>query len=69
MPMSRKHYREAAEIIHREVDDLMSLPEGDMRYSAMVSVECIARGLATMFQIDNSRFQRDKFMEACGIEE
>ncbi len=67
MAMSRKHYREVAEIIKEEYDYSLALPmsEGMVIRATLVNV---AGGLATMFKIDNTLFDRRQFMEACGIE-
>lgn len=64
MAMSRKHYREAAEIIkrHRQI----SARSGDN--TGVYAVEGVAEELADMFKRDNSAFDRARFMEACGID-
>lgn len=67
MAMSRKHYREVAEIIKSERESVTDYPE-TMRESVLVSTLVIARRLATMFEIDNSNFNRAQFLKACGIE-
>lgn len=68
MAMSRKHYREAAEVIARALPserDMQSLSDGaGERHNACLE---IAVGLANMFKADNSAFRRDQFMEACGL--
>lgn len=68
MAMSRKHYREAAEVIREQVeqvkrDDLGSIPTA----VATDALRAVAAGLAVMFKADNSRFDRYKFMDACGL--
>lgn len=50
--MSRKHYIAAAEVIRAE-----SFGESRRR---------IAEAFAAMFAADNPRFDRARFMEACG---
>jgi len=61
MSMSRKQYRDMAAVI-KEVGDY-NLD------SAEAALEAIASGLATVFVIDNPRFDRARFLEACGIEQ
>jgi hypothetical protein len=59
--MSRKHYRDVAEIIKTEVD--RTNPAGGVR----PVLARVAGELASMFKRDNGNFNRDKFMEACGL--
>jgi hypothetical protein len=66
--MSRKHYREAAEIIARELKDLHYLnSEGVDVKTARDTVRTLASDLAGMFGRDNPAFNRAQFMEACGL--
>lgn len=69
MAMSRKHYREAAEIIKEVVDatPAHSDLQGFIATGRMQATRSIARGLAWMFAEDNPRFDRDKFFDACGL--
>lgn len=66
MAMSRKHYREAADVVN-------SAHTGDTGHPAdavrLETARDIAKGLARMFKIDNSNFDREKFMDACGLGE
>ena len=66
MAMSRKHYREVASIIREQWEESERLPANE-RIEVRTSVALITQGIATMFQIDNSNFDRSKFLEACGI--
>jgi len=70
MAMSRKHYREVAEIIKSEREEWDTAAEytPEQRNAVRAATFIIASGLATMFQIDNANFDRKKFLEACGIE-
>ena len=76
MSMSRKDYRAAAEIIAHEVtgghpllaDKMLTRHDID-NDDASSAIYVIACGLATMFKIDNSNFNRSQFMKACHIEE
>jgi hypothetical protein len=69
MAMSRKHYREVAELIksqyefYAESSDLTD----DAAGTGQEALRNTAYGLASMFLIDNDRFDRSKFLEACGI--
>lgn len=65
MAMSRKHYREVAEIISGELPlPAARTPEADAERDVLRSV---ADGLAGMFKRDNSEFNRQRFMDACGL--
>lgn len=64
MSMSREHYRKVAEMFHVERKTWEGL-EGEDTAKAVTFI--LANRLATMFQHDNPRFDRDKFLEACGI--
>ena len=59
--MTRKHYREMAEILHQE---LMAFPP-----QSQYVVSAIAQSLARMFKRDNSAFDSQRFYEACGLDE
>jgi len=67
MSMSRKHYREVAAILKAERFSQADEDTFDDALGANSVLDNVARGLATMFQIDNRNFDRDKFLEACGI--
>lgn len=60
--MSRKHYREVAEIIKTE-----RVANPGMSPETEATLLRVASELASMFKRDNSNFNRDKFMEACGL--
>jgi hypothetical protein len=65
MAMSRKDYVAAAEIIRRQVDAAAYLPtSGD---GALFAAKAIAEDLASMFGRDNGRFDRTRFLNACGV--
>lgn len=62
--MSRKHYREVAEIIkvaHEEHFDTEVSPHFVQGWLCSE----FASALADVFQLDNSNFDRYQFMEAC----
>lgn len=66
MAMSRKHYREAADVIRAEV----LIAEGSaeiVRDAQLAALTAVADGLAVMFKADNYNFRREQFMDACGL--
>jgi hypothetical protein len=66
MSMTRKHYVEVAETIKRSVE--WSADETPVRKAARLqAAQEIANGMANMFAYDNGRFDRDRFMNACGL--
>ena len=80
MSMSRKQYRDIAEVIRGAVTgnhpllqdrmlkyaDVTAGPSGDDASSVIYNIAC---GLAAVFVIDNPRFDRQRFMTACNIDE
>lgn len=64
MAMSRKHYREVAEIIKFETQVIEGSPDRDV---ADAVLRRVAGELASFFKRDNGSFDRAKFMEACGL--
>lgn len=64
MAMSRKHYREVADMFKAEWENSLTLPknEGTEVRAALVN---LISGMATMFKIDNHLFDRQKFLDAC----
>jgi len=62
--MTRKHYSEVAEIIKSAMAERLD-SEVSPYYAQGWFLSYVACGLADMFQQDNPRFDRDKFMEAC----
>lgn len=59
--MTRKVYQEVARIIRTEQDHQMA------KFTPSESPVRIARQLADMFEKDNEHFDREKFLEACGV--
>lgn len=51
--MSRKHFVEVAKMIAAETDRVAALR--------------FAEGMANLFQRENERFDRNRFMSACGF--
>jgi hypothetical protein len=69
MAMSRKHYRQAAELISNALESVSedNDVEQAVRDKTTAAVKDVADGLADMFRADNSRFNRSQFMAACGL--
>ena len=57
--MTKKHFKAIAEIIKFRMDATLYSPP----------VEVLAKDLAQYFKQDNPRFDRERFLAACGIEE
>lgn len=70
MAMSRKHYRAAAAVIKEQVDRAgADWSPGSIPFAVTVdALRATAVGLASMFAEDNSAFQRQTFMHACGLD-
>lgn len=60
---TRQHYKAIAEIIKAQ-KDLTGVFAG--KQFAAQKIDDIATGLADYFAKDNPRFDRDKFLQACG---
>ena len=58
--MSRKHYIEVAKVIQDQM-----LLNGGQRTETVL--KAVAESLADMFKQDNPRFDRSRFMDACGL--
>lgn len=69
MAMSRKQYRDMAEVIRGEVGDVSLTYHSVSNHDDASAIYNIASGLATVFAIDNPRFDRQRFMTACNIDE
>jgi hypothetical protein len=67
--MSRKQYRDIAEVIRAEVGETPLSGHDLSTFDDAVATYNIASGLATVFEIDSPRFDRDRFMAACNIDE
>lgn len=63
MAMTRKHYQQTADIIKSVSQDY-----GDGKDVLFpLAMAAMAGRMAVMFKLDNERFDRQKFMEACGL--
>ena len=63
--MSRKDYQKIAEGTKNLYTRLQKLHD----YHGAAAIEIHAEGLCEIFKADNPRFNRDKFLEACGFRE
>lgn len=66
MGMSRKDYEAAAAVIANGVKHAQDNTPVQ-RKAKLYALREVAGGLASMFARDNGRFDRDKFMTACGL--
>jgi hypothetical protein len=64
MAFTRMHYQAVAGEIHNLINDCKAWRTADEQ-----SVRVTAERLANLFRRDNSRFDREKFMTACGLKE
>lgn len=64
MAMSQKHYAQVAELIKDAYGEHFDT-ELSPQYVQGWLTSYMASGLASLFELDNPRFDRDKFMEAC----
>lgn len=64
--LSRKHYKAIAEIIKTQ-KDLADIFAG--KEFATQRIDDVATGLADHFAKDNPRFDRERFLAACGLTE
>lgn len=67
--MSRKHFEAMASAIRAEISSVGTM-SGDSRYRAafLDGVKDAARTFANVCSEANPRFDRDRFLAACGIE-
>lgn len=68
--MSKKDCEQVAAVVGVEVRNVAILKVGsEIRRSAQESVQNIAVGLANTFAANNQRFDRARFLRACGLVE
>ena len=65
MAMSRKHYREVAEILN---DHLREIKAESREPGEIEVVESIAANMAEFFKRDNGNFQYGQFYKAVGMD-
>lgn len=61
--MTRKDYVAIAEVINQHVIQA----DAHQDITGFFAISGIAAGIATVMENDNPRFDRDKFLKACGI--
>ncbi len=71
MATSRRIYESVASHFKAEVDDVQEADELTEveKSSAMCAFRALAERMAIVFKADNSRFDKDKFLRACGLED
>jgi hypothetical protein len=70
MTMSKQTYEATANVINDMMESMNIPSEGSVKFTqgAVWAVQSIAEDLARVFERDNFRFDKDKFMKACGLE-
>lgn len=66
--MTAKHFKDIAKIIRKpvqEIDNEFSYENQELPRVILIQLAC---DLADYFKGENPRFDKDKFMKACGIE-
>lgn len=69
--MTRKDYNMIAEMIRGQLSNLPQLPTKDTAASALSQIygfRLAVEGVAKALEVDNSKFDRVRFLQACGIE-
>lgn len=65
--MTKKDYVRFAAIVSKRMDDAKGRGERSGRSEAVTALTKFATDLADLFQQDNERFDRARFMKACGL--
>jgi hypothetical protein len=66
--MSRKHFEMVAAEIKDQVEALEYRElSGPARKASLVTLTLTAKRLATVFRTENPLFDRQRFLEACGV--
>lgn len=72
--MTKKDYIKFAAMLNTHIDNTqksigLSTTHDVLEYhtARLTEVEAIVRDVADIFQDDNPRFDRDRFLQACGI--
>lgn len=72
MAFTQRHFELVARTIKLRADTWLCDIAGDDPKVTQASREllvCLARDFADAFKADNPRFDRDRFMKACGLEQ
>ena len=65
--MTRKDYKAIAEVIRQNTEELDSGAERGMVVKTIQDVPKLAEDLASIMASDNPRFDRIRFLSACGL--
>jgi hypothetical protein len=65
--MTRKDYKAIANVIQGETINARLSPAIEIESEPIAQLGRIAEGLAQIMERDNERFDRSKFLEACGL--
>lgn len=65
MAMTKKHYQATADVLRSVYQDYGVAESPDPLFH--LAMKSLAGRMAVLFQVDNPRFDREKFMEACGF--
>lgn len=65
MAMTRKHYQQTADNIGDVYREYSAADSPDPLFP--LALKALAGRMAVMFALDNPRFDREKFMEACNL--
>jgi len=65
---TRQHYKTIAEIVINEVQSKTDNAGSDICFLCMLGVYAdLAAKLTSYFEAENTGFDRDKFLDACGL--
>ena len=69
--MTKKHYIEIARVLKEQLENLKTKnpPTWDRRPKSVWVVSRIANALCDLFIEDNPRFDKSRFLTACGLED
>lgn len=65
--MSKRDYEAIAAIIKARRDGAEQVTNRDIRFTTAFTAAGVAREMADHFSATNPRFDRDKFLKACGL--
>jgi len=65
--MTKKDYKIIAEVLNESVEGARSHVDRKIRDTEMETTVFIAERLSKKLKADNSNFDKEKFMEACGL--
>lgn len=65
--MTKRHYIQIAQILKTERDVQAVYGDADIRHAAIAAVDDVSRQIADFCGRDNPRFDRARFLTACGV--